>query len=119
VLWAFQAGGFKIIIQCEGGAMTEANKALKTKLNQETARINWEELQRFYASGTVVAVKPGSDLIDVACHFANDDKLEVESLMKLGTVFQPTDITVQDWYDRQTAHWAVVIAPWILVQEIL
>jgi hypothetical protein len=99
--------------------MTEANKALKEKLNQETARINWEELQRYYASGTVVAVKPGCDLIDVACHFANDNKLEVESLMKLGTVFQPTDIKVRDWHDRQAAHWAVVIAPWILVQEIL
>ena len=99
--------------------MTDANKALKTKLNQETARINWDELQRFYASGSLVAVKPGFDLIEVACHFANDNKPEVQSLLEAGTLFQPTDNNVQDWYERQTLHWAVVIAPWILAQEIL
>lgn len=99
--------------------MTEDNQALKTKLNQETARINWEELQRFYASGAVVAVTPGCDLIDVACHFATDNKSQVESLMTAGSVFQPADIQVQDWYDRKSEHWAVVISPWVLVQEIV
>ena len=99
--------------------MTEANQDLKTKLNQETARINWQELQRFYASGAVVAVKPGCDLINVACHFANDNKLEVASLLKTGSVFQPADSQVQGWYDRQAERWAVVISPWVLVQEIL
>lgn len=99
--------------------MSAIDKDLKTRLNKETARISWQELQRFYASGTLVAVKPGIDLIEVACHFSSDNKQAVESLMGEGSVFQPDDAQAQDWFEREASHWAVVIAPWVLVQEIL
>ncbi len=97
---------------------TEDEKTLRDKLNRETAKISWDELQRYYASGTLVAIKPGLDLIEVACHFSVDNKREVEQQMAAGGVFRPDQQQAQDWFDRKTEHWAVVIAPWVLIQEI-
>lgn len=98
--------------------MPGTENELKAKLNQETARINWEELQRFYASGSLVAVAAGIDLIEVACHFSTDNKQAVELLLGTGKVFRPDDQLAREWFDRKASHWAIVIAPWVLVQEI-
>jgi len=99
--------------------MIDAEEDVKSRLNRETARIDWEELQRFYARGVVVAVNPGLDLIEVATHFFKDDKQAVELLMSEGAVFQPDDEQARDWCERKVSHWAIVLAPWVLVQEIL
>jgi hypothetical protein len=114
----FEAQGFKLVATKKGGAMAASEQELKAKLNRETARIGWEELQRFYARGDVVAVAKGVDLIEVACHFSNDNKQAVAALMQADKVFKPDDARALDWLERKASHWAVVIAPWVLVQEI-
>ena len=45
---------------------------LNEKLNTETARISWEELQPHFARGAAVYVAPDLDLIAVARHVAED-----------------------------------------------
>lgn len=45
---------------------------LKAKLNQETAKANWKELQPFFARGQTVYVAPELDLIEVALAFSED-----------------------------------------------
>ncbi len=42
---------------------------LKAKLNQETAKASWKELQPFFARGQTVYVAPELDLIEVALAF--------------------------------------------------
>lgn len=91
---------------------------LKTKLNRETSKITWQELQRHYASGAVVAVAPGLDLIAVACEFSRDNKQAVEQWLTAGTVYKPNDQHSAQWLEQQASLWAVVVAPWVLVQEI-
>ena len=91
---------------------------LKTKLNRETAKISWDELQRFYAAGSVVAVKSGLDLIKVAEHFSSDNTAEVAPLLESGDVYRPDDSQAEQWCQQQASLWAVVIAPWVLVQEV-
>jgi hypothetical protein len=39
---------------------------LKTRLNQETSKLRWTELQRHYAGGNVVVIDEALDLIAVA-----------------------------------------------------
>jgi len=37
--------------------------------------------------------------------------------MATGKVAKVDDATAADWHSRNPALWAVVVAPWILVQE--
>jgi hypothetical protein len=45
---------------------TEPQEILRAKLIMETSRIDWKELQRFFAGGAAVQVSAGLDLVDVA-----------------------------------------------------
>ena len=41
--------------------MRSENDELRTKLNNETARVRWHELQRHFAMGAVVTVDASED----------------------------------------------------------
>ena len=92
---------------------------LKTKLNKETAKINWQELQRHYASGAVIAVANGVDLIEVGCQLSLDNKVAVEQWLTEGAIAKVDDQQAALWFEGQVTLWAVVVAPWILVQEVV
>ena len=47
-------------------------------LNQQTARVHWQELETHFARGVVIEVASDLDLVEVAACFANDDKAAVE-----------------------------------------
>ena len=91
----------------------------KAKLNAETGRLTWPELERHFARGVVIKVVPGLDLIDVAVAVTDDDKAKVEAWMNEGKVTHPTMDDAKGWVERNPEFWAVVIAPWVLVQEII
>lgn len=97
---------------------TSLDEDIRLKLNRETSKIHWHELQKFYAKGAVVAVKKGMDLIDVAVQFSDDNKAQVESWLAAGCVGLVNDQQAQQWYQENTLLWAVVVAPWVLVQAI-
>ncbi|GAA0677490.1 MULTISPECIES: DUF2288 domain-containing protein [Rheinheimera] len=90
---------------------------LKAKIISETARINWLELQKFYAAGSVVQVSAELDLVDVAFAFSQDDKAAVENWLQAGLVDRVADTQAQLWVEQKAELWAVVISPWILVQD--
>ncbi len=91
---------------------------LKTKLNKETAKITWQELERHYASGAVIAVANGHDLIEVGCQLSLDNKEVVEQWLTAGVMAKVDDQQATQWFEQQATLWAVVVAPWVLVQEI-
>lgn len=88
------------------------------KIAAETALIPWLELQRFFASGLCLQVAPTLDLVDVAQHIARDDKSAVESWLDQGLLAQVSDQQAMLWVEQQAQVWAVVIKPWVLVQEL-
>ncbi|HEX7649017.1 MAG TPA: DUF2288 domain-containing protein [Noviherbaspirillum sp.] len=90
---------------------------LRAKINGETARMRWEELERFFASGAVIAVAPMLDLVEVALRIANDDKDAVARWMNEGNVGRATDAQAAAWHEENTELWAVVVKPWVLVQH--
>ncbi|RJF97174.1 DUF2288 domain-containing protein [Noviherbaspirillum saxi] len=98
--------------------MTETNNdLLRAKINGETARMQWMELQRFFASGAMIAVSEQLDLVDVAVRIAADDKQAVQQWMADGLIGKVTDAQAQSWLESNAELWAVVIKPWILVQR--
>ncbi len=90
---------------------------LKTRLNLETSQICWRDLQTYYARGHVVRVAPGLDLLDVGAELAADNKAQFEAWMAADQVGEVAPELAQAWYDRNAELWAVVIAPWVLVQD--
>ena len=65
----------------------EEKNALVQRLNKETAKINWLELQKHYAAGNLLAVAEGADLINIAVAFHQDDTVKVQAWLADKTLF--------------------------------
>jgi len=94
------------------------NDELISKLNGETSKIAWSELQKFYAQGLVVAVERPLDLITTAATFSQDDKVQVQQWLDGKQVYAVEDEQAQAWCQRDAMLWGVVVAPFVLVQEL-
>ena len=88
----------------------------RAKVNLETSRIAWKELQKYFASGAVVAVSSKLDLVEVAYQMSVDNKEQVAQWLADGLVSKATDEQAAAWYAADADMWAVVISPWVLVQ---
>ncbi len=110
--------GFKHRLKpCQVTAASHTHEILRAKINLETSRIAWKELLRFFASGTVIAVSPELDLIEVATRISADDKAPVEQWLSSGKVARVSDDQARIWLESDTMLWSVVVKPWILVQQ--
>lgn len=89
---------------------------MRAKLNQETSRIPWKALQRFFAAGRTIAVLATADLVEVAVQVSLDNKVQVEQWLAAGIIGPVADAQAQAWYDADAMVWAVVVSPWVLVQ---
>ncbi len=98
-------------------ASTPTAQELKQKLNLETSQIGWRDLQTYYARGHVVRVAADLDLLDVAAELAADNKPLFERWLAADQVGEVAPDQARAWYDRDAELWAVVIAPWVLVQD--
>ena len=92
-------------------------KYSRQELQLETARINWQELETHFARGVLVRVDSDLNLLEVATCFANDDKSAVEAWINQGKVQHLGMREARDWGGRDPELWAVVVAPWVVVQE--
>jgi hypothetical protein len=96
---------------------TQGHDSLRTRLNQEAARLPWVELLRHFASGSVIAVGDGLDLIEVAAQISLDNKAQVAHWMAAGQLGRVTDTQAQTWLDDAAELWTVVVSPLVLVQQ--
>lgn len=96
----------------------DSDELLRAKLNAETGRLSWPELQRHFARGVVIKVAPGMDLVEVALSIARDDQAAVAGWLGSGRISRASSEDALDWHDRDAHFWAVVTAPWVLVQEV-
>ena len=96
---------------------SDRNDDLWHKLNAETAKLQWQELQRHYASGMVVSVASSLDLVDTAYAFARDDKAQVQAWIEDEQVQSVPDEIARAWTESDPVLWGVVVSPFVLVQE--
>jgi hypothetical protein len=90
---------------------------LRAKLNSETAKMAWSELQRFFAAGKTLYVASDLDLIDVAFAFQQDNTGQVADWLQQEKVSPVSDTQARGWLDQNCSLWAVVVKPWVLVQD--
>lgn len=91
---------------------------MRAKVNMETSRIEFREIQKFFASGAAVGVSTQLDLVEVALGMHNDNKAQFAEWMQQGLVGKISDEQARFWLEQNAEVWAVVISPWVLVQEI-
>lgn len=98
--------------------MSDTIDELRTRLNAETGKLAWNELERFYARGVIIVVAPNLDLVDVAARVVADDTAAVQTWLTEGCMARANETHAEDWVARSPSFWAVVAAPWVLVQEV-
>ncbi|SAL63088.1 hypothetical protein AWB67_03251 [Caballeronia terrestris] len=90
---------------------------LYLKLIGETAQIGWSELERFFARGVLLRVARDLDLVSVAEAVASDDTKRVAEWLSSGLIERVQAGTAADFAARDPELWAVVVSPWVCVQE--
>jgi len=93
------------------------DEALWGELNNQTARVAWQELEKHFARGVLVAVAPDMDLVEVAVAMVRDNTGVVSSWVSEGKVVRATDEQALEFSNPDAELWAVVAAPWVLVQK--
>ncbi len=90
---------------------------LRREYHAQTARIRWHELQTYYAHGSVIHVGSELDLVEVAVQLGLDNTHQFESWIADSQVAPVSDEQALAWYEADATLWAVVAAPWVLVQD--
>ena len=93
------------------------NTLLRQDILSETSKIAWTELQRFFAAGKAIYVAHDLDLVEVALQISNDNTDLVGQWMADHKLAPVSDSQALSWYDNDAVVWAVVVKPWVLVQD--
>ena len=97
--------------------MNQEPSTLYAKLLGETSTIEWQALQPFFAKGDLLWVDPALDLIEAAQAVTQDDAEKVAGWMASGVLGKMTEAQALDVLERDPQLWAVVVSPWVMVQE--
>ncbi len=93
-----------------------AGEIFRAKINLETSKIAWKELQRFFAGGKALMASADLDLVDVAFQMSEDNVEQIRRWAETGKLMQVPDEQARQWVEADALVWAVVVSPWVLVQ---
>lgn len=93
------------------------DQALYQELVGQTAKVDWSDIERFFAKGQIVKVEPSLDLVDVAMAMIRDRAEQFKAWQVDGGIAPLEAQTARHWASGEATLWAVVTPPWILVQE--
>ena len=82
----------------------------------ETATINWQSLEKFYAQGKVFLVESELNLVDVAYSLSINETGDIETWLESKQLSRDFNDQAKLWHQQDAYVWCVVIKPWILVQ---
>ena len=90
---------------------------LREEFHQQTARIPWHDLQTCYAKGSVISVGESLNLVEVAVQLGRDNTEQFQAWIAAGDIAPVSEDQALIWFDGNPTLWAVVAAPWVLVQD--
>ena len=89
----------------------------RNKINAETAKIFWRELQPNFASGSTIYVASSLDMVEVALEISRNNQTAVKAWMEKGQLGPVSDQQAAAWIESDALVWSVVIKPWVLAQN--
>ena len=93
-------------------------RSLLENLHMETAKMSWLELQPFFAKGSVLVIDRTLDLVQIAVDFSEDNADKLSQHINKNLISPPSNDLARNWYNRDETLWAVVVSPFVLVQEV-
>jgi hypothetical protein len=90
----------------------------RAKINLETSKIAWKELQRFFAGGKALMASADLDLVEVAFQISEDNVEQIRQWTMAGKLAHVSDEQARQWAETDALVWAVVVSPWVLVQPV-
>lgn len=96
----------------------DSGEIIRAKINLETAKIAWKELQRFFAGGKALMVSPDLDMVNVAFQMSEDNVEQILQWATSGKLVRVPDEQAHEWVESDALVWAVVVKPWVLVQPV-
>ena len=102
----------------DAGESVGKEELLRREYLSQTAKIHWHDMQLHYARGAVVLVDPEFDLVEVAVQLGLDNTALFRAWIDAGEVAAVSEEQAQSWYDSNHTLWAVVAAPWVLIQDL-
>jgi len=96
----------------------QTDDELRAHLHGETSKLPWADLEKHFARGVVFKVAKGMDILDVAIVMSRDDKDTLKKWIDKEKVMGAEIDDAKKWHETSASLWTVVIAPWVLVQEI-
>ena len=99
-------------------AAKEGGEILRAKVNLETSKMAWKDLQRFFASGVALAVSVDLDLVEVSYQMSLDNATQIQQWIAAGQFGKVSDEQAGAWFETDEILWAVVVSPWVLVQPV-
>lgn len=90
---------------------------LRSKLHLETALMPWRLLEPFFARGQLLVANEQLSLLDAAMAVANDEHEQVQLWLASASLVPVSDEQAQTWHGEQAELWAVVVRPFVLVQD--
>jgi hypothetical protein len=97
-------------------AQSEREVLLRQEYHSQTARIAWQDLQTYYARGSVIYVTSGLSLVEVAVQLGLDNTVCFQDWIDQGKIAAVNEEQALNWYETNEELWAVVAPPWVLVQ---
>jgi len=94
------------------------DEELRTHLHGETSKLPWVDLEKHFARGVIFKISNDLDLLDVAIVLSRDDKESLQKWVDTKKVFGAEIEDAKKWHASSASLWTVVVAPWVLVQEI-
>lgn len=95
----------------------ELKTDIVSDLHLETAKISWLELQRFFAGGKLLLLDSRQDMLEVAASLVANDVQRLQELIDGDLLVHPSDEKAKQWVADDAVLWALVLKPWVLVQE--
>lgn len=99
-------------------ASLQTDEELRAHLHGETSKLPWSELETHFARGVLFNVAKGTDILDVAIVMSRDDTESLKKWIDDKVVIAVEAEDAKKWHDSSASLWTVVVAPFILVQEI-
>jgi len=90
---------------------------IRKKLEGEVGPAGWKVLKPHFLRGAIITVAPDLDIIDVGVRVATDDAAQIEAWMSNGKITKPGHADADVWEKGGTEVTALVIAPFVLVQQ--
>lgn len=93
-------------------------EALRKKLEGEAGPVDWKVLRPHLLRDAVVVINSSLDLIEVGIHIACDDTEQVGRWISEGNIRKPLENEIASWEKEEEDLRALVIAPYVIVQQL-